>query len=555
MAPIQHESYEHSKECPDWPDDFKKKYIQSGFWRDETLSCALAQRALEFPQNIALVDGNTRYTFQQLNERVERLAAGFASLGFASADRVVVQMINSASFVEVTFALFRIGAWPIFALPAHRALEISRFAQFAEAKGYIISDSDGLFDYKTLAREIISSSPSIANIVVAGVADEFISLGALYHDPISIDGPQAHDVACLQLSGGTSGIPKLIPRRHDEYLYFARAAAEVCGVDSSSAYLCTLPMSHNMPMAGPGFVGTLCAGGKIVITQLPSPDECFPLIERERVTITALVPPLAILWLEAASTASEDLSSLKTLEVGGAKLSPEIARRIRPVLNCTLVQGFGFTEGQAYMTRLDDPEHVITETQGRPISPGDEFRIVDEDDRDVPPGDLGELLARGPYTVRGYYRMPDHNKVAFTEDGFYRSGDIVRLTPTGNVVVEGRSKEQINKGGEKFSPEEVENLCLAHVSVFDAAIVSMPDAIVGERTTAFIIRRSEELRREDLVAFLRGRGLAPYKLPDRIEFVPSFPETAVGKTSRRALRDTLRATYLTQPVIVKGAPQ
>jgi 2,3-dihydroxybenzoate-AMP ligase len=265
----------------------------------------------------------------------------------------------------------------------------------------------------------------------------------------------------------------------------------------------------------------------------------FPLIERERVTLTALVPPLAMVWLDAAKARRHDLSSLRVLQVGGARLSNEAAARVRPTLGCTLQQVFGMAEGLVNYTRFDDSEELIVTTQGRPISPDDELRIVDEDDNEVAPGELGQLLTRGPYTIRGYYKAEAHNARAFTSDGFYRTGDLVRLTPEGYLVVDGRVKDQINRGGEKVAAEEVENHLLAHPAVHDAAVVAIPDAFLGERTCAFVIPRGAPPAATALTAFLRERGLAAFKIPDRVEFIDAFPQTGVGKVSKKSLREAL----------------
>jgi len=177
------------------------------------------------------------------------------------------------------------------------------------------------------------------------------------------------------------------------------------------------------------------------------------------------------------------------------------------------------------------------ETQGRPICPDDEIRIVDEEGRDVAPGGVGELLCRGPYTIRGYYRAAEHNRVAFTTDGFYRTGDMVRLHPSGNLVVDGRKKDLINRGGEKINAEEVENLILAHPAVYNAAVVAMPDPVLGERTCACVILRSgATLSLGELVGFLEEQRIARFKLPERLEVMERFPATAVGKISKAELR-------------------
>ncbi|MFP2906627.1 (2,3-dihydroxybenzoyl)adenylate synthase [Pyxidicoccus sp. 3LFB2] len=526
--------------CPTWPDEFATRYREAGYWRGETFGQLLRARASTHGERTAVVAGTERWTYQQLDARADRLAAGFLALGIQPKDRVVVQLPNIAAFFDVCFALFRIGALPVFALPAHRGSEIGYFCEFTEAVAYVIADRHGGFDYRTLAEQVRAKVSTLRHVIVAGDAGPFTALSSLYAaEPVPLPEPRASDVAFFQLSGGSTGVPKLIPRTHDDYLYSVRASADICQLDASTVYLCALPAAHNFPLSSPGILGTLYAGGTTVMALHPSPDVAFPLIERERVTVTALVPPLAMIWLEAAKARRHDLSSLRILQVGGARLSNEAARRVRPTLGCTLQQVFGMAEGLVNYTRLDDPEERVVTTQGRPISPDDELRIVDEDDREVAPGELGQLLTRGPYTIRGYYKAEAHNARSFTADGFYRTGDLVRLTPEGYLVVDGRVKDQINRGGEKIAAEEVENHLLAHPAVHDAAVVALPDAFLGERTCAFVIPRGAPPAANVLTAFLRERGLAAFKIPDRVEFIDAFPQTGVGKVSKKSLREAL----------------
>ncbi len=527
--------------CPTWPEAFADRYRQAGCWRGQTFGDMLRERAARFGGRCAVVDGGIRLSYAELDRRADQLAAGLLKLGVKPTDRVVVQLPNIAAFFEVCFALFRIGALPVFALPSHRSSEIVYFCRFTEAAAYIIPDLHAGFDYRALAAQAKREAPDLRHVVVAGNpgADGFVRLADLYAEPGPLPQTSSGDVAFLQLSGGSTGLPKLIPRTHDDYIYSLRMSAEICGLDQDSVYLAVLPIGHNYPLSSPGVLGTLYAGGKVVLAPGSSPDEAFPCIARERVTITALVPPLALVWLEAAFAGRHDLSSLRVLQVGGARFGAEAARRVRPVFGCALQQVYGMAEGLVNYTRLDDPEEVIVHTQGKPMSPYDEIRIVDDRDREVEPGQTGHLLTRGPYTIRGYYKAAEHNAAAFTADGFYRTGDLARVTPTGYLVVEGRAKEQINRGGEKIAVEEVENHLLAHASIHDAAVVPIPDPFLGERACAFVISRDPALNAAALKSFLKGRGLAAYKIPDRVEFVEAFPQTAVGKVSRKALRQAI----------------
>ncbi|RSN67132.1 (2,3-dihydroxybenzoyl)adenylate synthase [Actinomadura sp. WAC 06369] len=517
-----------------WPKDLADRYAAEGYWGDRLLGDVLDGDVLrDDPDRTALVAGDERISYAELDRRADRAAAGWLRLGVRRGDRVVVQLPNSAGFVVTFLALVRIGAAPVLALPAHRESEIGYLCELAEARAYVAADRDGAFDYRAMARTL-----PVEHVVIEGDAEEFTALADVDADPAGLAAaprPDPAGVGVFLLSGGTTGLPKLIPRTHRDYVYNLEASAEVCGFGRDTVYLVVLPAAHNFALACPGILGVFATGGTVVLAPSGSPDEAFPLIERERATVCAVVPPIALLWLDAVSWTEEDVSSLELLQVGGAKFAAERAAEVPRTLGCRVQQVFGMAEGLLNYTRLDDPRDIVERTQGRPLSPADEVRVVDADGADVAPGEVGELLTRGPYTLRGYYRAPEHNARSFTPDGFYRTGDLVRRLPSGHLIVEGREKDQINRGGDKVSAEELENHLLAHPAVHDAAVVGVPDALMGERTCAFLVVRGAAPTLPELKDFLRERGLAAYKWPDRIETVDAFPRTPVGKISKKEL--------------------
>lgn len=528
-----------------WPEELADTYRRAGYWIGETFPDFLRDRAARFRGHTAVVDGDTRWTYGELDRRADSLASGLARLGVAEGDRVVVHLPNTAALFEVVFALFRRGALPVYSLPAHRRSELVHLASTAEAIALVTSDTHAGFDCRPMSTQVRDEVASLEHVIVAGDPGEpsegILALDELRAEPHPEDlaDPDPGAVAFFQLSGGTTGLPKLIPRTHDDYLYSVRASADICALDTDTVYLGALPVTHNFPMSSPGFLGVLHAGGSVVLSPDPGPATALELIERERVTLTSVVPPVAMLWLDAVehgSQADRDLSSLRVLQVGGATFPEEAARRVTPVLGCALQQVFGMAEGLVNYTRDGDSDEVVAATQGRPISDHDEVLVLDDHDDPVPVGEPGHLLTRGPYTIRGYYKATEHNAAAFTQDGFYRTGDVVRRHPSGNLVVAGRAKDQINRGGEKIGVEEVENHILAHPAVHDTSVVALPDPYLGERTCAYIIPRGKAPARREVFAFLRERGLAAYKIPDRVSFVDAFPATAVGKTSKRDLR-------------------
>ncbi|MET9325467.1 AMP-binding protein [Tsukamurella sp. NPDC003166] len=536
-----------STETRYFPPEFAERYRAAGYWNGDTFAGFLPEAAERFGDAEALVGEDctgdpVRLTYRELDAAAAVTAAGLVARGIGSGDRVVLQLPNTVEYVSVLFGLFRIGAVPVFALPAHRRSELTHFVLTSGAKALVTAASINRFDHRGLAAEVAAETGVRAFVV----DDEPFGAGNADGTPVTVAGSAAsgtpvtvepESLAFLQLSGGTTGVPKLIPRTHADYLYSVRESARICGLGPGTRFLVVLPVAHNFPMSSPGILGVLWAGGAVVLGTDPAPSRAFPLIEAEKVTMTSLVPPLAMLWLQARPTATADLSTLEVLQVGGAKFTPEAARRVEPELGCRLQQVFGMAEGLVNYTRADDPEDLVLGTQGRAISPDDEVRVLDEDGLPVAPGEAGLLWTRGPYTIRGYLGGVDAE--SFDAEGFYRTGDVVRRLPSGHLVVEGRAKDQINRGGEKIAAEEVENHLIAHPAVIDAAVVAIADDFLGERTCAVVLTAGARPTVPELKKFVRARGVAEYKVPDRIEFADAFPTTGVGKISRRELRRTL----------------
>lgn len=534
-----------------WPQALQESYTNQGFWNDTVLGDILRQSAKAAPQKKAIIAGNQHWTYEALNDKADQLASGFMANGICHGSHVIVQMTNSGEFFEVLFALFRIGAIPVLALPSHRHAEIQYFCQHSNAIAYIASDSFSGFNYQTLGQRLLDEQ-SVCTVIIAGKISQSPThaltnihpLQNLYLPSRPLSPPKPSDVALFQLSGGTTGLPKLIPRAHNEYFYSVRASALVSGLTHASVYLAALPVMHNFALSSPGALGILWSAGTLVLSKTGAPDVTFDLIQKHKITITALVPPLALTWMNTYEKLKEgkknpNLSSLTVLQVGGAKFSESAARRVPSVLNCQLQQVFGMAEGLVNYTRLYDDHEIICTTQGRPLSAADEIRIVDDTDAPVTLGEAGHLLTRGPYTIRGYFRAEEHNAKSFTADGFYRTGDLVSMTQDGYLIVEGRAKDQINRGGEKVAAEEIENYLLAHEHIHDAALVAMPDEYLGERSCAFIVLRSPKnppIKTKDILRFLHERELAAYKIPDRIEFIESLPKTKLGKINKKTLR-------------------
>jgi 2,3-dihydroxybenzoate-AMP ligase len=463
---------------------------------------------------------------------------------------------NVYEFVLLYFALQKIGAIAIAALVTHRYAEISQFVNLSGATTCVYPETSGDFSFSPIIDRIAAENASLQIRIVLGApkAGEY-SLRELIDKPATLPVSRLDEIhidpadPCIfQLSGGTTGIPKLIPRTNNDYAYNSKVAASVCEINADSVLLLVLPIAHNLPLACPGIQGFMFNGAKVVVHANTRPAEMFALIQQHKVTHLKVVPALLIRLINDPSVGEYDLSSLKLIQSGGQRMQPEVRAKTRALIPGVFVQeNFGMSEGTLMFVRASDPEEVKLETCGRPVCADDEVKLLDEDDREVPMGEVGEFTVRGPYTLRGYFGVPEYNAKQFTTDGFYRSGDLMRMHPSGNYVVEGRKKDLINRGGEKISAEEVENLILMHPAVQNVACVPMPDANMGEKMCAFVILKAgQSLQLKALVDFLMTKEIAKFKLPERLEVLADFPVSTFGKVSKKALGELVASKLLAE---------
>ncbi len=530
-----------------FPPEFAARYRANGYWEDRAIASVWEECCGLYADRVAVIDGEIEASYAQVDARATNLALNLLDLGIKPLDRLVVQLPNRIQFVYLYLALQKIGAIPVMALPAHRYLEISQFVEIAGAIGCVMPEKHRDFDFRELVRRIQREQSQLRHGIVLGEAtDGFASLDELITRKASRESSELTrikidpaDPALFLLSGGTTGVPKLIPRTHNDYVYNSKMAGSVTGIDDRSVLLDVLPISHNLPLACPGLQGFIFQGARVVLSTDASPQAIFRLVEKHSVTHIHVVPALLIRWINDASISNFDLSSLRVIQSGGQRLQPEIRAKTQELIPTVTVQeNFGMAEGVLMFVRLDDPWEVRLETVGRPICPDDEIMLLDEDDNIVAFGELGEFCCRGPYTLRGYYGAAEHNLRAFTPDGFYRSGDLMRQHRSGNYMVEGRKKDLINRGGEKISAEEIENLILSHPKVQNVACVPVPDAELGERMCACIVLQpGAVLSFDELIRFLEGKEMSKIKLPERLLVVEELPLSNFGKVSKKKLSE------------------
>jgi 2,3-dihydroxybenzoate-AMP ligase len=543
-----------------YPDAVRAQYRAAGLWTGRSLPVELVAAAQAHSSRPALVTPETTLSYHELYRQATCLAAGLPQLTrLRAGDAVMFQMGNVAEAVVACLGCLLAGLRPVCTLPQHGEREIGLLAQHVGARGLFVQADFGRGDLCDNARSLLDRA-LISDVVVfrgdgfdgSVAADDAMAQGegsTLETLPFASLDPW--QIAVFQLSGGTTGLPKVAPRLHEEYTYNARAWAHTYNArawaqtlewDADTVVLYPLPIMHNAGIAL-ALQPALLSGATLVLAPSASTETILDLVEEHRPDAIPLVPPaVAIRLLESPRSRRVDWSCVLDFVIGGQKLAPEIATRLHRELGIHVRQKFGMAEGMFLVTPREATEKVRYNTVGAPISPADEVRILVPGTSDpVTPGQVGEFCARGPYTIRGYYRAEEHNKLSFTSDGFYRSGDLAKEHVVNRqkiYSIEGRIKDVINRGAEKIHAEEIEELILRHPDVANVAVVAMPDRLLGEKACAYLVLEPGALPFdvESLGAFLSGQGVAKYKLPERVEIVSQFPLTNVGKVSKRDLR-------------------
>ncbi|MDF1795104.1 MAG: AMP-binding protein [Coxiellaceae bacterium] len=530
-----------------YPEEFIAKYRAKGYWEDQTIATRFTEACQQHGDKIAVCDAHTEISYIELLKRAETVALNLLDAGIKPGDIIVLQLGNVLEFVYLYFAFQMIGARPILALLNHRYRELRQFVELSGAVAIFTHDKARDCSFIDIVNRIESETDTLKNKFVLGdTAEGFHSIDELIQSASNRDVSELSDIqqtidpcepALFLLSGGTTGIPKLIPRTHNDFICNSKLATEYTGIDDNSVMLIVLQMAHNLPLACPGLQGFVRKGAKIVLHSNIRPEEVFELVQKHKVTHIHVVPALLIKWMNDEHIKDYNLSSVEVIQSGGQSLQPETRQLTEERLpNCTVQENFGMAEGLLMFVHLDDPREVRLKTVGRPVCEDDEVMLVDDDGNEVADGEVGEMWCRGPYTLRGYFRAAEHNKRGFSEDGFFHSGDLMRKHASGNYIVEGRKKDLINRAGEKISAEEVENLILSHAAVKNVACVAMPDPVTGEKMCAYVILQpDEDLSFGELSDYLLSHEMAKFKLPERLEIIDEFPLSNFGKVSKKDL--------------------
>lgn len=529
-----------------WPKYFEDAYRKAGYWSDEPLTQMIEDQVESNADGIAIIDGERQISYLQLDQMANTLAIYLDQQGVKRFDTALVQLPNCLEFYVTYFALLKLGVASVNALFDQQEFELSTYVEQIQPSLLIISPEHDLFSTQNFANELKDNIDSLHTILSLSDCDYAVSMQDILYstekkvmvNEVFDHASAADQVAFFQLSGCAAGAPKLIPRTHNDYLYSVRKSVEICGLNQQTRYLCALPIQHNFPMSSPGALGVFYAGATLIIAQSPEPLHCFELIAKHQINMTALMPDAVALWLDAAPAHQTKLKSLKLLQVGGASFAESQARQVPQVLGCQLQQVFGMAEGLVNYTRLD--ELLNYTTQGRPMSEGDEVKVVNQAYQQVPMGQTGLLMTRGPYTFRGYFNSPEYNQTAFDADGFYCSGDLVKQDLQGNIKVVSRAKERVNHGDKKMAVEDVETLLMRHEAITHAALIATTDNQLGDKSYAFIVLKNKQVKPLVIRKHLISLGVATHKLPDKFEFLSQMPLTSVGKIDKKQLKVKLQ---------------
>jgi len=523
-----------------------ERYKRLGWWGDQTFGDILDRAAERYPDKEAFVDSTSRLTFAQAREGGNRLAISLMNLGINPTDRVLVQLPNWNEFVYVYFALQKIGAIDVLLIDRYRPYEINYLIRLTGATTWVLPWKYRKTDYLPIIKEVLKESPQMKNVILAKGEDqrEYLSLEALLEDAelteknmaaLAQRRPDPMQVAHMGPTGGTTGLPKVVPRTHNDLICSSEHVARAWEMDAKDICLLVGPIGHDLTFTK-GFLGSVLTYGKTVFLDSTDLEDICRTIEKEKVTALVWVPTLARRLVGFEGLVNYDLNTLKKMHCGGGASLPDLIKDVREKLGCTFFNGYGGTEGQTTLTRSDDDLEILYTTVGKPTCPYDSYKVIDRDGKEVPANAPGELLIKGPGVFTGYYRNPEENEKMFDEDGYFKTGDVAKMDGSGNVTLVGRIKEMINRGGESISAVEVEKLISDHPDVVLVAVVPMPDPEMGERICAYIQPRpGARLHFNDILSFLKDRKASVLHFPERIEFIDAMPFTKAEKIDKMAL--------------------
>ncbi len=528
-----------------------EKYTKNKWWLGMTLGDLLDKTAKSFPNKEGVIDDRGRLTYASLRENVDKMASGLINLGLEKGDCVLLQLPNWSEYVCSYFALQRIGCIPVLLISGYRQLEVSHLARLTEAKAWIVPDVYRKINYVSFIGEVKQGNPKLKHVISVRAAKErgefTTSIESLLdrksipidRERLSTRRPEAMDVAHIVPSGGTTGLPKGIPRTHNDYICNVEYLHKVGEMSSNETCLLVVPVGHNLALLN--VVGSIFLGYKLILLDSTRPQDICSAIQSEKVTYMPMVPSLVRRIIEIEQIRDYDLTSLKKMSAGGEPSPPDLIREVYRKLGCTYINEFGMAEGLLCRTGLSDDIETVCNTVGRPCCPYEQIKILDETGQELSANKDGELVTKGPGIFAGYVKNPEENKKNFTRDGFFKTGDQARIDDSGNLKITGRIKDLIIRGGENITPAQVEELLCSYPGILDVAVIGIPDLEFGEKVCAYIQPASGvKIDPEEIKAFMERKGASKLLIPERFEFIDSLPMTEAGKHNKKALREDIK---------------
>jgi 2,3-dihydroxybenzoate-AMP ligase len=532
------------------PEDVEK-YTKYRWWLGLTWGDMFDKATDLYPRKEALVDDTSRFTYRELREKVDRLAIGLMGLGIKERDFVLLQLPNWHEFIFSFFALQKIGAIVVLLVARHSLSEINYLSSLTHPVAWIGPDHYKKTDYLPMLQQVMKEHKEVRHLISVRSPDNkaFSPLETLIEESVLTESnlkalaarrPEPTEVSIILPTGGTTGLPKAVPRTHNDYIASVEYHTRAWEVTCNDVMLTAAPVGHAQAIHN-------CVGGaffhcaKYVITDSTDAEDICRVIEREKVTAFPTVPALVQRIVSLETLKDFDLSSLTRIYAGGAPSSPELVKSVYEKVGCKFVNALGSSEGPAAMSRLDADIEIICHTVGEKDCPYAQVKIVDQNLKEVPPNKEGELITKGPNIFNGYFKSEEENKNVFTEDGFFRTGDLAKISESGIITITGRIKETILRGGETLSAIGIERLISSHQAVADVAVIGMPDKALGERICAYVqLKEGASLSFEELVTYLKGIGASVLQLPERLEIIDSIPLTKVGKADKKVLKEDIQ---------------
>lgn len=535
---------------PDFALRAREEYIQKGYWQSLTQSDLWEKNAHERPHEEGLIDQNTRLTWGEANQWIDRLALGLLELRFRKGEVLVIQLPNSVELCLLRVACEKAGIFSLLVIRTMRQREMEYILCHTQAAGVVIPWQYRDFDYFVMIQELRPKLTGLRHILVAGdkAPDGAIALHEIVHQPkennyapdyLKGKGFQSTEPSLLFLTTGSTGFPKFVVYSTAARLSSGRDLVRILKLSNKDIMAALAPAAGgpNIPV----YYGAPFVGAKIVLMEHYEPEQALQLIEKEKVTIPCVVPAQLAMLLQSPNLHRYNYNSIRTWLCTGSPLSYNVGRQVEEKIGGIVINSYGAADfGGWVIPNYDDPQALRLLSVGKPME-GTEIKLTDEIGREVEKGEVGEICGKGPACSWGYFHDTEATRQAWTQDGWFHTGDLGKWDENGNLMIVGRKKDMIIRGGQNIYPVEIENLLLSHPKVQEVAIVGMPDTLMGEKTCAYVVpKKGTQISFEDMISFLKEKRIAAYKLPERLEIIDKLPMLSDGqKIDKKALRQDI----------------